>query len=295
MGHARGLIGAGPLTATQHEKAGRRKAAHDGNESKTNDEFHGAIMNRDGPLHTIPSRWGGRTWWGLLAAALVVSGITARLGFWQLSRAQQREALHAQEVSRSQLPPLGNADWQPPLPQAEGLQRPVVVTGRWLERYTVYLDNRSLGGQSGFFILTPLQLPEGPVLWVQRGWVARDRVRADYLPPVPTPLGEVRVVGRWVAEPSKLMDLGATAPMPSGFATLRHNIDLNEFRLETGLSIVATVLQTEGSGDGLSREWPRSGSGADKNRAYALQWFALSALSLILFVWFQIWKKKPHG
>jgi surfeit locus 1 family protein len=33
----------------------------------------------------------------------------------------------------------------------------------------------------------------------------------------------------------------------------------------------------------LVRDWPRAESGAEKNDSYALQWYALAVLSVILF------------
>jgi cytochrome oxidase assembly protein ShyY1 len=87
------------------------------------------------------------------------------------------------------------------------------------------------------------------------------------------------------------MELGAAAPVQEGFNVLRQNIDLEAFRLETKLPLLATLQQTSSASDGLLREWPQSISGADKNRGYAFQWFALSALALLLFAWFQVWKK----
>jgi surfeit locus 1 family protein len=197
-------------------------------------------------------------------------------------------------MERQQQPALTNADWGKPALAEEWLQRRVHVQGHWLPQFTVYLDNRSLGAQSGFYVLTPLQLAQGPVLWVQRGWMARDRVRSDLLPPLPHPEGQIDLHGRVIPPPSKLMELGSPVQKEEGFATLRHNVDFEQFRAQTGLDIVATVLQTEGAPDGLSRQWPEPGSGADKNRGYAFQWFALSLLSLLLFAWFQIWKKRPH-
>ena len=250
-------------------------------------------MSADLPTGIQPA-WRTPLWWGLLAAALIIAGITARLGWWQLGRAQTKEALHALTQSRQQEPPLRNADWRVSVVPPEWLQRRVALQGRWLAQWTVFLDNRSMGGQSGFYVLTPLQLPDGPVLWVQRGWVARDRVRSDLLPPIETPEGQVSVQARVVPPPSKLMELGASNLGQKGFAPLRHNVDLDEFRLETGVPLLATLMQTDEASDGLKRDWPQAISGADKNRGYAFQWFALSLLSLFLFAWFQIWKKRTH-
>jgi surfeit locus 1 family protein len=232
-----------------------------------------------------------KTWFGILLVTLLVSGITARLGFWQLGRAQTKETLNAITEARKSDPALRNEDWTAqPVPDA-WLQRRVELEGQWLAQYTVYLDNRTMKSQTGFYVLTPFQLANGPVLLVQRGWVARDRARSDVLPPLQTPQGKLSLQGKVVHSPSKLMELGASAQTQQGFNVIRQNIDIEEFGLETKLSLLATVQQTNDAGDGLVREWPQSISGADKNRGYAFQWFALSALALILFAWFQVWKK----
>ena len=51
----------------------------------------------------------------------------------------------------------------------------------------------------------------------------------------------------------------------------------------TGLS----VQQTGAASEGLLRDWTEPGSGVEKHYGYAFQWFALSALIAILYVWFQ--------
>ena len=45
--------------------------------------------------------------------------------------------------------------------------------------------------------------------------------------------------------------------------------------------------QTGVPSEGLLREWPEAASGAPKHYGYAFQWWALSALIAILYVWFQ--------
>jgi surfeit locus 1 family protein len=232
-----------------------------------------------------------KTWFGILLVTLLVSGITARLGFWQLGRAQTKETLNAITEARKSDPALRNEDWTVQSVPDTWLQRRVELEGQWLAQYTVFLDNRTMKSQTGFYVLTPFQLANGPVLLVQRGWVARDRARSDVLPPLQTPQGKLSLQGKVVHSPSKLMELGASAQTQQGFNVIRQNIDIEEFGLETKLSLLATVQQTNDAGDGLVREWPQSISGADKNRGYAFQWFALSALALILFAWFQVWKK----
>jgi surfeit locus 1 family protein len=60
-------------------------------------------------------------------------------------------------------------------------------------------------------------------------------------------------------------------------------------------NVQALVVQTGPDGDGLRRDWFQVGVSADKNRAYAFQWFALSALLAFLYLWFQWIKNYRYG
>jgi surfeit locus 1 family protein len=83
-------------------------------------------------------------------------------------------------------------------------------------------------------------------------------------------------------------------PVTQGLSLLRQNIDMKSFSDETGLRLMANALQTGEPSEGLLRDWPTSLSGSDKNRAYALQWFALACVCIGLFAWFQIIQKIKH-
>lgn len=215
----------------------------------------------------------------LLLATLVSAGLTARLGFWQLDRAAQKEALQAAVQASADLPPLLTAE----LSGAQ-LHRRVQLTGHWLVDKTVFLDNRSMAGRSGFYVLTPLQLEGRPELvLVQRGWSPRDAADRSRLQAVPTPTGLVALNGRLIAAPSKVYEF---APAASG--VIRQNLDLQSFERELGRPILPiTVLQLDDAGDGLLRAWAAPDAGLHKHYGYAFQWFLLSALILGLYVWFQ--------
>lgn len=223
----------------------------------------------------------------LLAAATVVS-ITARLGYWQLSRAADKQALQAALDERSGLPALQGRELANS-PEAAALQhfRSVRLQGRWLADKTVLLDNRPMGGRVGFVVITPLQLEPGPgAVVVQRGWLPRNSADRAALPPFETPGGRVDVAG-WVAPaPSRLFEFAAVASGP-----IRQNLDLPEYARETRLALAPLSIQESDSphtaGDGLLRNWSRPAIGIQKNYGYAAQWFALAALTAGLYVWFQ--------
>ncbi len=226
----------------------------------------------------------GARFWLVSAAAVMGVAATLALGAWQLSRAAQKEALQAGIESRHLLPAI-DARNLTAMPPSDLLYRNVVLRGTWLPQHTVFLDNRQMQGKPGFYVVTPLRLEAlpGTVVLVQRGWAQRNFMDRASLPPVATPPGLVEVPGRMAPPPAKLYDFKDS---PAG--AIRQNLDLADFSAETRLPLFGlSVVQTGSAADGLLREWPEVTSGVGKHYGYAFQWFALSGLIAILYVWFQ--------
>jgi surfeit locus 1 family protein len=239
--------------------------------------------------------------WIILFAALALAGLTARLGLWQLDRAAQKERLQSAIDSRRALPPL----------EADGLARDeaqafvqhhrlVELRGRWQPQHTVFLENRQMQGRPGFYVLTPLQLPDGSAVVVQRGWLPRDIRDRTLVRAPPLPDGEVVVPARIAPPPSRLYDFdgGETGP-------IRQNLDVAAFARETGLALrPLSVLQLApgasgaspvDAADGLARDWPAPAADVHKHYGYAFQWFALCALTMSLYVWFQVLRPRRRS
>lgn len=223
--------------------------------------------------------------WVLTLAALVVAGGTWSLGQWQLRRADQKETLQAAIEAQNKLPALDESALAATKNIADDMHRTVAVRGQWLAQQTVYLDNRPMSGKTGFWVVTPLALQgTGQVILVDRGWAPRNFMDRTVLPEVTTPAGVVTVTGRIAPPPSKLY---AFKGLDTG--RLRQNIDLEGFRLETGLPLLpVSILQTGGPSEGLLREWAAPNLGVEKHYGYAFQWFGLCALGVGLYLWFQI-------
>ena len=59
--------------------------------------------------------------------------------------------------------------------------------------------------------------------------------------------------------------------------------------LRSGLPLLAlSVVQGGGASEGLLRDWPQINAGVQKHYGYAFQWFGLSVLVVLLYVWFQL-------
>jgi surfeit locus 1 family protein len=109
------------------------------------------------------------------------------------------------------------------------------------------------------------------------------------LPQLPT--GSVEVVGRLMATPSKVYQLAGEEK-----GVIRQNLEVRAYGQEIGQAFLPlTVLQLDSvsasapspAADGLLRDWPAPDLGLHKHYGYAFQWFALCALLIGLYVWFQ--------
>jgi surfeit locus 1 family protein len=194
-----------------------------------------------------------RAWALALAVAGCAAGIA--LGHWQSDRAAQKRA-------------------------AAAAVEQVALRGEFRLEYTVFLDNKTYRGRPGYEVVQPLRVAGGGHVLVNRGWVAAPPTR-DRLPQVRTPGGEVALSG--VRLQRFAQALAPEAAKPEGMVW--QNVTLAGFAAWSGLALEPWVLEQHSpTDDGLLRDWPRAGSGVEKHESYALQWYSLAALSLILFL-----------
>jgi len=217
-----------------------------------------------------------RFWPALLVAFVVV--VTTLLGFWQRSRAHQKEALQAAIAQFESAPvtPVGAA----PLPLASIQYHRVVARGSFVSQQVVYLQNRPYHDQPGFYVLMPLRIDGGGYVLVNRGWLPRaaDDIRA--IAPYRTPAGEVEITGIARADPGLAFELGKGGSAPH--QTIRQNLDVNAYARETGLPLQPFVLMQQSAlDDGLIRDWPAPTTGVATNYGYMLQWWGMAAAALI--------------
>lgn len=222
--------------------------------------------------------------WVITAAALAGCAVTLALGIWQWGRAHEKLALHAAIEQRKALAPLDERALLAARAPADLVHRPVVLRGQWVAGRTVFLDNRQMQGRPGFYVVTPLKLQGGDAaVLVERGWAPRNFVDRERLPAVETPSGVIEVRGRLAPPPAKLYEFDG-----AGSGPIRQNLDLLQFRAESGLALLDVAVQQTGApSEGLQRDWPEIAGSASKNYGYAFQWWALCALIAILYVWFQ--------
>ena len=91
------------------------------------------------------------------------------------------------------------------------------------------------------------------------------------------------------AAPPKPLQAPVAARAPAG-TSIRQNLDLAAFRTESGLPLRTelSMQQVGAASEGLQRDWPQPALGIERHYGYAFQWFSLSAVVAILYVWFQL-------
>jgi surfeit locus 1 family protein len=203
-----------------------------------------------------------RVWALLLAGLACAAGIA--LGNWQTRRAEEKRTLGA-ELAKKQ----------------------VAARGIFLPQHTVLLDNKLRHGRPGYEVITPLKLSSSEMhVLINRGWIAAPPTR-DVLPQVRTPQGEVQLEGVALERLPRALQM-----KNSSQGKVRQNLDIKAYAEETGLRLQPVVIEQHSAlDDDLLREWPRPDAGIERNESYALQWYSLAALAVVLAAVFSFRKK----
>ncbi len=247
-----------------------------------------------------------------LVLLAVVGGACVTLGFWQLERAKQRQAIAADIQSGRQAAPINL--------NASGAQQsrfknwtPAQAQGRWRGEFSVLLDNRNLAGRPGLWLATPLELDDGRAVLVLRGWLARP-IGVQRAPVVDTPGQRQDIQGELTLHVPRLFELWTSGTVTSSALRLGtqtgsneaaervdtgqllrlQNLSLEQLSEQTGLNLLPVVLlQTSASNDGLIRVWPEPSVDADKNVGYAMQWFGFATICLIALM-VLVWRQRRN-
>lgn len=223
------------------------------------------------------------------AVAALVCAAAVSLGNWQMRRATERTEAGARLEAALRAPArsLPAAPFDP----ASYAHTMVRASGTFVASQTYFLDNRPRQGRPGYEVLSALRIAGSDVhVLVVRGWLPA-APRREALPSVRTGSGEQVVEGLAITQLSRALE----PPGYAGEGRLRQNMSIDQFSAATGLRMLPVAIeQRSPSEDGLDRNWPNPASGADKNTAYALQWYALGALAVVLLLVLSF-RREDHG
>ena len=217
----------------------------------------------------------------------------AMLGNWQWVRYQERSATNAAVAAGDAAVPVSVTEVapRPVIPRRAGEAPPasaewtrVAVTGRYDSSQEILVRGRTVNGSVGFEIVTPLVLPDGTAVLINRGFLPAPPGDALARPTVPAaPPGEVSVTGR--------MHLSESRPRPvqrrDGRLEVRR-ITVPQLAGELPYPVFnAYVLLTEQTPAAAPEltTIPIRTQNAWQSGAYAWQWWLFAVLTVGWFAW----------
>jgi surfeit locus 1 family protein len=226
--------------------------------------------------------------WKLTLFTVLLFPVLVRLGFWQLEREQEKLQLQDLYTTRQQEQPVDLASLDP----EQDLQyRQVYVTGNYDNDHVFLLDNKIYQGQVGYEVIVPLLTKDGMVAFINRGWIPQGPYR-EQLPDVPAISGPVELAGSIYIAVGEQLVLGnevAAAGWPKVIQTLDTAGLFMLAGYDKGLQLFPYSIRLAESSPGvLIRYWPVISTTPEKHRAYAVQWFAMAAVLLGLFLYSSI-------
>ena len=208
-------------------------------------------------------------WPSLLVLALLA--LTLNLGFWQLRREAEKRELEAANAAAAEAAPVALAT---ALAAAQPNRFRVQVSGEWQAAPRYLLENQSWQGRRGVHVLQWLRLPDGTALLVDRGWAVEPQA----------PLSGVTSITGQLYAPGKPW----RAPvLDASSAEIRLPVlDLALLR-STDAQRLPYLLRLDATAAGaLQPNWRLTGGmTAAKHRGYAVTWFSLSTVLVLLFFW----------
>jgi len=217
----------------------------------------------------------------VLVVVLVVSGACVRLGFWQISRWHEKQALNAALRSGLERAPLSLRTTALPLDSLRG--RRVSVTGVLDETHHVLLSGRANNGSPGVNVVTPLVVGKGSsAVLVNRGWLYAPDAATARAQDYPEP-GELDVVG--IAEglrrgsegpPMRTLESDSTTLLSARW------LDFDSLSLRLPYAIAPFVIrQLPGPGvPDIPLRTPPRPLDESMHLSYAVQWFLFAAILL---------------
>lgn len=217
-------------------------------------------------------------WLGSHLFVVTMIVVMVNLGFWQLRRLDERRASNAEIVAASELPAVDLAGFARPLDYAAAQ-----VSGTYRPEHEVLVANRSFEGASGFWIVTPLELDDGRIVAVVRGWVPR-LVTAGIDPrPTDPPGGNVTVAGL-AFESVRGGRIGA---VDEGETPQISRMDIDRYEEVTGLDVIDRWLrlrtQDPAQAGDLPVPVPPPPLDEGPHLSYAVQWFCFSVGTAVVY------------
>lgn len=232
--------------------------------------------------------------WKLSIFTLLLFPVLISLGNWQLSREQEKLALQEVYALRQAAPPISIVK----LNRQNDIQyMRLQLRGQYDNEHSFLLDNKVNVGQVGFDVITPFYADTNELFFINRGWAAQGQYRSDY-PVIEPVVGMVNLNAAVYVPVGRQVMLGVDAES-SSWPRLIQSLEpvqmmqqLNVAGTAQGFEYFPYSLRLAENAPGVQvRNWPLISTSPEKHRGYAVQWFLMAAVLLLLYFWVSTTKK----
>ncbi len=235
---------------------------------------------------------GTKRWLGWLSFVILFALVCVGLAQWQWARRLEAVAEIRTVAANWDAAPTSLDDVVPRggTLDPEREWTPILLEGEYLLDEQVLVRNRPLSGRPGFEVLVPLQLDDGRVVIVDRGWLPTGEAQdsPDAVPGAPS--GPVEVIVRLKPSEPEIAGRGA----PDGQIATIHLPELAE-RLEQGVPGIDAGAVVTGAYGLLDEETPapderpvaatRPVADEGPHLSYTFQWYLFGLLGFVGYGW----------
>ncbi|HEY8351759.1 MAG TPA: SURF1 family protein [Sphingomonadales bacterium] len=209
--------------------------------------------------------------------------ILLSLGFWQIDRLHQKEALLARIAAGMQADPV-------PLPA--GIDGPdawdyrrVQVFGIFLHDREFHLHRRSADGRGGYHVLTPLLREDGSAVLVDRGWVP-----PQLKEPASRSAGQVEGPVAVTGVARLPAGSGLFTPPDEAADNLWYHVDLAAMTARLGRPLVPLVVEADDTPN--PGGYPLGGQTEvnipNNHLQYVVTWFGFALSLLVIYIVYMV-------
>ena len=209
--------------------------------------------------------------------------IMTAAGFWQLDRLDERKASNAEIRAASEAPAQPIEDLLEQV--ASGIDVPdqtsVTVEGRFLDDQNLLIANRTFDTEPGFWWVSPLELDDGRVVIVSRGWIPRDVASGESPQRIEQPSDPAVLSGRFFES----VDGGRIGTEVNGVPQISR-LDLDSVEEVLGIDVADRWVQA------IDPDWergvlpipvPRPTLDEGPHLSYAFQWFFFTGSTIVAY------------
>ncbi|MGY0615478.1 SURF1 family protein [Vibrio sp. FJH11] len=227
-----------------------------------------------------------KRFWIVVCLTVAVFSLLVKLGFWQLDRGMDKQALEQSILARADLPyqemntVLDNNDWREE--SVIGVKVKAQITPEPLP--VILLDNQTYDGNVGYlaYQVVSVSQEQNILALMELGFVAGERSRAEF-PVVKELEVPALVTGRLYR---KSMNPLSFELMPELGATIRvQNLNISQLNNLLNVELMPAVLQPDNLDNWpYAFPWNPLPLTSAKHFGYSVQWFAMAGVFLLLTI-----------